>query len=484
MTVVWALTWLGQSAALAAVTAAFVRLPTCRSRAAVRHVAWTVALVLCAGLLASPLLPSASSRFAPSVTLAGPVEPHAGPAPLVVLPAAVSEVFWWFGWAWALGSAAWLAAGARDVWRVLRLKRQTLPLSAREAARFGGVQAAWASSRCSRLAWCEGLDSPALLGFFGPVIALPRSQMSALTDEQSQLVVLHELAHVRRRDDWWALAERVVLALTWVNPVMHWMARELSLSREMACDEWVVRQTASPVAYARCLADVAGSRTRVRRLRLAAGIIGRAGTLRRRIVGVLALDGRPSARAAAFAAWMTPVAVCVIAAGLLQLPPAFGVASAPDAAVFAPAPAGAADTNVRLSVERLQVPLNTASAPGVGRRAPSNHRPSGTPAPPAERPVSLESSSPAPATPEMAAQAAAVDRPPLVSSPLPAAGAPGVTAVPAVPSAIPLQPRAARWWSGAAAAGDATGAAAAAVGRTTASFVTRVGSRVPQLLTR
>jgi beta-lactamase regulating signal transducer with metallopeptidase domain len=479
MTVISALNWLGQSAALAAVTAAFVRMPACRSRAAVRHAAWTVTLVLSALLLAAPFLPSASSLFAPSVRLAGPVGPQAGPVPLVVLPAAVAEVFSWFGWAWALGAAAWLAVGARDVWRVLRLKRQTVPLSAREAARYGGAQAAWASSRSSRLAWCEGLDSPAVLGFFGPVIALPRAQVSALTDEQSRLVVLHELAHVRRRDDWRALAERVILALTWVDPVMHWVARELSLSREMACDEWVVRQTASPVAYARCLADAAGSRTRIRRrLRLAAGVVGQAGTLRRRIVGVLALDGGPSARTAAFVAWMTPVAVCVIAAGLLHLRPAFGVANAPVPAIVADAP----DANQPAEVGRPGVPVAPASAPGVGRLARPGRRPSGTPSVLAERSVPLESPSPAPVAPEMAAQAAAVDRPPLVSSPLPVAS--GVTPAVTVPAASPLQPGAARWWSRPAAVGDATGAAAAAVGRTTASFITRAGSRVPQLFTR
>ncbi len=196
----------------------------------------------------------------------------------------------WLGWIWAVGAAIGLALAARDVWRVVRLKRRAVPLAAEERARLGAGLPVWASSRAPRLAWCDELDSPAVLGFPGPVIALPRSQMSSLSIEQSRLVVLHELAHVRRRDDWWALAERVVLALAWVNPVVHWVCRQLSLSREMACDEWVVRQTAAPVAYAKCLTEVAGLRTPARRLWLAAGVNGRPGTLRRRVVGVLASD--------------------------------------------------------------------------------------------------------------------------------------------------------------------------------------------------
>ena len=377
MTVVWALTWLGQSAALAALTAVFVRLPGCRPSAAARHVAWPVALFLCAGLLAWPLAPAAATapaiRFPPGADAAR----AASSFPLVVLPAPVTAVSWWLGWIWAIGAAAGLALVARDVRRVVRLKRRTVPLSLEEQVRLVSGMAAWTSSRAPRLAWCDDLESPAVLGFFGPVIALPRSQVSSLSDEQARLVVLHELAHVRRGDDWWALAERIVVALTWVNPAVHWVRRELSLSREMACDEWVVRQTAAPVAYAKCLADVAGLRTQARRLRLAAGVIGRPGSLRRRIVGVLALDRLPSPRAVAIVAWLAPVAVCAVAVGLLQLPPVFVVAHPPDAAVptpFRPGPAAR---------RRCACP---ASGHAAGRRTPvDRHAPRLVSAPPGRR---------------------------------------------------------------------------------------------------
>jgi beta-lactamase regulating signal transducer with metallopeptidase domain len=474
------LSWLGRSAALVALTAILVRLPGCRRSAAARHVAWLLALFLCAGLLAWPPAPAAATapafRFTPGADAAS----AASSFPLVVLPAPVTAVSWWAGWIWAVGAAAGLAAVGYDVRRVVRMKRQAVPLSLEEQLQLGSGMAAWASRRAPRIAWCDAVESPAVLGFFGPLIALPRPQVLSLSDGQARLVVLHELAHVRRGDDWWALAGRIVVALTWLNPAVHWIRHELSLSREMACDEWVVRQTAAPAAYAKCLTDVAGLRTEMRRLRLAAGVIGRPGALRRRVVGILALDRRPPARAAAFAAWMTPVAVCVIAAGLLQVPPAFGVADTPGPAVFAPARPGAADMDGRPVAGRPGAPHRTSITPGIGSRAPSDRRPSRTPALLAERPVSLEPSSRA--APEMATQAAAVDRPPLVSTPLPVV--PGVTAPAAVPVAVALRPGAEPWWSGPAAVGDATGAAAAAIGRTTASFVARAGSRVPQLLTR
>jgi hypothetical protein len=247
----------------------------------------------------------------------------------------------------------------------------------------------------------------------------------------------------------------------------------------MACDEWVVRQTALPVAYARCLLDVAGLRTRMRRVRLAAGASGRPGTLRRRIVSVLALDGRRSARAAAVAAWLTPVAVCAVAAALLQLPPAIGIANTPDLSV--PAPSGAADRDERPTIGRAAVRLEPAGSLDGEHRAGLRRGPSATSLIKAEGAVPLESTAPAPAIPDVESHDATADRPPLASSPLPLAGGP-VLAAAAVPQPFPFQTGASSWWSRPAAIGDATSAAAVAVGRTTASFFTRAGSRVPQLL--
>jgi beta-lactamase regulating signal transducer with metallopeptidase domain len=483
MTVVWALTWLGQSAALAALTAAFVRFPGCRQSAATRYAAWAAALFICAGLLAWPLAPAAAPALTSASGVAG-----AQPAvliPLVVLPAAVTRMSGWLGWIWALGTAAGLALAARDVWRVVRLKRRTVPLSAEERAPLGAGLAVWTSSRAPRLAWCDDLDSPAVLGFPGPVIALPRSQVSSLSDEHFQLVVLHELAHVQRGDDWWALAERVVLALAWVNPVVHWVCRQLSLSREMACDEWVVRQTAAPVAYAKCLAEVAGLRTPARRLRLAAGVNGRRGTLRRRIVGVLELKRARPARAVAIVAWLAPVAVCVAAAGLLHVPPVFVVAHPPDPVVRAQAPSGPLETSARGSVGRGALQPGAVRQRVPERRAPALRRSSEAPGAPAVPAVIDDTTAPAAAPPDMAVeQIEAVDKRPLAASPLPGAGAHGVMAAATVPETSRPPAAAARWWSGPAAIGHATGGATATAGRATASFVSRFGSRVPQLFKR
>ncbi|HSP91896.1 MAG TPA: M56 family metallopeptidase, partial [Vicinamibacterales bacterium] len=388
------------------------------------------------------------------------------------------------GWVWALGAVAGLTLASRDAWRVVRLKRQTEPLSTGESARLAAVLSATASSRAPRVAWCGTLDSPAVLGFFRPVIALPRAQAASLSDTQCRMVLLHELAHVQRRDDWWLLAERILLAVAWVNPAAHWARRELSLSREMACDEWVVRHTGAPVAYARCLTEVAALRTRTRRLNLVANATGRPGALRRRIVGVLALDRRRSATAAAVAAWVAPVAVVVVATGMLRLPPMVGIAPPPDAVASGTSRAGLAQAAPHVTGE--QPPARPPAAVPVVREPGGRpaRRTSGVrqvPAVPAKSapPTSVMSLSEA-----AEEQGGALDSLPLAAVPVPGAGEPGVTSPDTVAAMLPLPSGSERWWSGPAARGHAAGATAAAGGRATASFFARLGSRVPQLIHR
>jgi len=485
MTVVWALTWLGQSAALAALTAAFVRLPACRASAAARHAVWTVAFFLGAGLLAWPLMPAAAAPALQSAVGNTAHAPAAASLPIILLPEPVITVSVWVGLAWAAGAAAGLALVGFDLWRVVRLKRRTVPLTPKERGRLDAALSRRVPGGATRLAWCDEMDAPGVLGFTDPVIALPRSQVSSLSDEQFSLVVLHELAHIRRGDDWWALAERTILALAWVNPAVHWVRRELSLAREMACDEWVVRQTAAPVAYAKCLADLAGLRTQARRLRLSAGVNGRPSTLRRRIVAVLACDRRPSARVMGMLAWMGPVAVCVAAAGLLQLPPMIAVA--PQAAA---APVVAARFSPPELAGRPAVPAPAAS-PAPGRPPSAARRPGRASqlVPSAQAPVHNGAVDGAPAEAhaspaDVREQNAAAPRAPLASSPLPGAGAVGVLAAGGLTSASIQQAAPRRWWSVPVEVSEAMGGGAAAAGRATASFVGRVGSRVPQLLER
>ena len=470
------LTWLAQSTALAAVAAVAVRLPGCRPRAAGRSAGWSATLVLCTALLGWLLLEPWLARAADPWP-APAADPAFAP---VVLPEGSGAVATSLLWLWMAGSVLAFAVIGLDVVRVLRMKRRAEPLSDRERLRLGHLADEVSDCRGTRICWSEALDSPAALGFGRPVVALPRAQASGLSDEQLRHVVLHELAHVRRRDDWRTLAEHLLTAAAWINPAVQLACRQAAVSREMACDEWVVRQTASPAAYARCLADVAGLRTRRRRLGLVSAVTGRPGMLHRRVAAVLAFDCRRHAGAIGMAAWTAPVALCLAAIAILQLPEIF---------VAAPRFEGPRLVDARSALV-AETPSAVAPSMPAGLRRPvpdtrETALETGTAvasSPAAEPAAAGEGMDPefVPALP--AEPRASVEHPPLPAVPVPAAGAAGIGAAAGQYGTFPVaQASGSAWWSGPVELGDKTGAAAASAGRATASFVKRVGSSVPRV---
>src|SRR5581483_11936553 len=70
-----------------------------------------------------------------------------------------------------------------------------------------------------------------------PALVLPRATAAALTPEQLRLVLLHELAHVRRRDLLWGWLPEVARVVWWFHPVAWWVAARVRLERELACDQ-------------------------------------------------------------------------------------------------------------------------------------------------------------------------------------------------------------------------------------------------------
>ena len=101
------------------------------------------------------------------------------------------------------------------------------------------------------------LDRPSVIGFFAPRILIPEWLYARLSPQELKQVVLHEIEHLRRHDDWTNLIQKLLLVLFPLNPALAWIERRLCREREMACDEGVVQKTQAPRAYAACLASLA-----------------------------------------------------------------------------------------------------------------------------------------------------------------------------------------------------------------------------------
>jgi hypothetical protein len=126
------------------------------------------------------------------------------------------------------------------------------------------------------------LSSPCLVGLYRPVILLPESMSgSELCD-----VLIHELAHLSRRDAQWHLLSRLTTAVFCVQPLLWELARRLELAAEEVCDDHVLHFGTDRRAYARQLADIA-ERASDSFVAAGVGVVARRSMLVRRVVRIL-----------------------------------------------------------------------------------------------------------------------------------------------------------------------------------------------------
>lgn len=112
--------------------------------------------------------------------------------------------------------------------------------------------------------------APFAAGLLRPVIVVP-SDFRDWTEDRQRAVLIHEAAHVARRDPWWRMVGEVALAIHWWNPWVRLVVRSSVTASEMACDDRVVSSGIVPENYA---ADLVGlSRVLGRRPLVAAPVL-------------------------------------------------------------------------------------------------------------------------------------------------------------------------------------------------------------------
>jgi TonB family protein len=100
------------------------------------------------------------------------------------------------------------------------------------------------------------LNSPVTFGFREPVILLPQEALhwNALS---RQTVLLHELAHIRRRDWLWNCVAQIGVAMFWFHPLVWVLYERLRREEELACDDETLLRGIPPAAYAEVLLEMA-----------------------------------------------------------------------------------------------------------------------------------------------------------------------------------------------------------------------------------
>jgi beta-lactamase regulating signal transducer with metallopeptidase domain len=308
-----------------------------RVSATVRFAVWGFVFALVAAL---PLL------HLPAVSI---VKPHAASA-MVHLGAS-----WGFAIAalWALFMLVRSAQLLKQTMRLHRIWRQALPVPIEDPI----LELLQRSGRPTVEICTSGdVDSPSVIGFFSPRLLIPEWLFAKLAPSDLQQIVLHECEHLRRRDDWFNLLQKVALALFPLNPALLWVDRRLSLERELACDAGVIASTTAPFEYAHCLTRLAEHRLHRRSVALSLSAWSRQSELARRVHHLL----RPTRNMSRLQARFSMALICLgLGVGAIQM------ASAPRLFSFTDA---ATSTPVAEATSTMPRPANTHELPVVYRQ--------------------------------------------------------------------------------------------------------------------
>ena len=213
-----------------------------------------------------------------------------------------------------------------------------------------------------RVVSSEEVDVPMVWGLFNSWLVLPRG-IESWPEERRRVVVLHELAHLKRRDCLWQALGQLALAIHWINPLAWLALRRMRVEREKACDDEVLAAGIGGPAYAHHLVDIARGLTRRPQPAHAAVAMARPSELETRVLAIL--DGRRRRGGLGRAAWR---------GGLLAL-----IALLVPVAMLAPAPPERADESrgadagsdpaVQLTVDDgndVEAPVSRRGAESVG----------------------------------------------------------------------------------------------------------------------
>ena len=210
---------------------------------------------------------------------------------------------------WLVVATAMIGRIAIGYWQMIRLKRSGKWGGKNLQTQFEQCKRRWIGSVDIGLRVSDTVASPAVLGIFRQIVLIPQHLIPQLSAHDLEQILKHEIAHVQRKDALGILVQRLVEVFLWCNPGIWWLSRQLSLTREMACDDYAAHYGHNTRDYALCLTRLTEMIGKARPIGL--GIINRHPSLVKRFEYLLSRR-RPSLSHSAI--WLaTFIFACIIA---------------------------------------------------------------------------------------------------------------------------------------------------------------------------
>jgi len=186
------------------------------------------------------------------------------PRPLAVfdMPAAprdtakllASDVMPYLDFFWIVGVLCLSVRTVGGWWLIRRLRHSALQ-KAPHTLRIGldRIRLQMGIPRFVDLRLSNRIAGPLTVGVIRPLILLPITALTSLSPDQLEVVLAHELAHIRRADYFWNILQTMIETLFFFHPAVWWISHRLREQRELCCDDIAVETCHDPAVYATAL---------------------------------------------------------------------------------------------------------------------------------------------------------------------------------------------------------------------------------------
>jgi beta-lactamase regulating signal transducer with metallopeptidase domain len=139
-------------------------------------------------------------------------------------------------------AATWIAGALAMLMRLIsRLRREGREAEIADSLRVNDVSSGFITDGIP-VSFDARHPAPAVSGIFYPCILLPIGIDRLLNQREFDAVLLHELAHARRRDNLIRVIYELSLCALWFHPLIWLAGARMALYRELSCDETVVQR--------------------------------------------------------------------------------------------------------------------------------------------------------------------------------------------------------------------------------------------------
>lgn len=214
---------------------------------------------------------------------------HLGAVPAQGQINGCSTLFYWIVLTWFIGVCLFALRPALGILHVQRLARSgeispnpSWKRSAHQLAKSMGIKVVIRFVESTRV------QVPTIAGYWRPIVLLPAFAATGLTPQELQLILGHELAHIRRQDYLVNFVQTMIETVLFYHPATWWLSNQIRIEREHCCDDTAVQYGGNPTTLAKALLAMEESRV------IAPTLAANGGTLLSRVQRLLEVPAAKS----------------------------------------------------------------------------------------------------------------------------------------------------------------------------------------------